>query len=101
MLTMCLLNLRKIGKDEMYVYVFIMYYGIIQKMSVLCLNQKFIACVIVVLFYIHYYLWCYFDKCFINIFIQSAIESVYCPQIKDMEYIMTCFLVFNSGKILG
>lgn len=29
MLTMCLLNLRKIGKDEMYVYVFIMYYGII------------------------------------------------------------------------
>lgn len=29
MLTMCLLNLRKIGKDEMYVYVFIMYFGII------------------------------------------------------------------------
>lgn len=29
MLTMCLLNLRKIGEDEMYVYVFIMYYGII------------------------------------------------------------------------
>lgn len=29
MLTMCLINLRKIGKDEMYVYVFIMYYGII------------------------------------------------------------------------